>query len=300
MNCSRKGEHTVLSRFSIKDKIVALLLIAPSIIGILVFYVAPFTWMVVFSFFDKPVNGSFVAFKNYIDLINNGVYRKALLNTAVFTGISVPLVIILSLILAILLNQKIHFKSTLRTSFIVPLVVPVASIILFFEYIFDYRGVINKILGVFSLNPTDWLNSSFAMVVVIIIYVWKNLGYNMILFLAGLQGIPKEYYEAADIDGAGTLTKFFNITTVYLMPTTFFVIIISIINSFKVFKEVYLLSGSYPHESIYMLQHYLNNMFSKLDYHKLVTSAVLMAVVLYLIIFIVFRIQKRIERYIEG
>lgn len=123
--------YALLSRFSIKDKIVALLLIAPSIIGILVFYVAPFTWMVVFSFFDKPVNGSFVGFNNYIDLINNGVYRKALSNTAIFTGISVPLIIILSLILAILLNQRIHFKHTLRTSFIIPLVVPVASVILF-------------------------------------------------------------------------------------------------------------------------------------------------------------------------
>lgn len=290
----------MLSRFSMKDKIVALLLIVPSIIGILVFYVAPFTWMVIFSFFDKPVNGSFVGLSNYIDLINNEVYRKALSNTAIFTGISVPLIIVLSLILAILLNQKIHFKHTLRTSFIIPLVVPVASVILFFEYIFDYHGLINKIFSIFNIKTTDWLNSSFAMVVVVIIYVWKNLGYNMILFLAGLQGIPKEYYEAADIDGAGILTKFFNITAVYLMPTTFFVIVISIINSFKVFKEVYLLSGSYPHESIYMLQHYLNNMFNKLDYHKLVTSAVLMAVILYLIIFILFKIQKRVERYIEG
>ncbi len=300
MNWGRKGEYTVLPRLSIKDKIVALLLITPSVIGILVFYIIPFIWMVIYSFFDKPVNGSFVGFKNYIDLINNGVYRKALSNTALFTGISVPLIIILSLILAILLNQKIHFKSTLRTSFIVPLVVPVASVILFFEYIFDYHGLINKIFSMLNINATDWLNSPQAMLVVIIIYVWKNLGYNMILFLAGLQGIPKEYYEAADIDGAGTLTKFFNITAVYLMPTTFFVIIISIINSFKVFKEVYLLSGSYPHESIYMLQHYLNNMFSKLDYHKLVTSAVLMAVILYLIIFILFKIQKKVERYIEG
>lgn len=290
----------MLSKLSIKDKIVALLLIVPSVIGILVFYVLPFIWMVIYSFFDKPINGSFVGFKNYIDLINNGVYRKALSNTAIFTGISVPMIIILSLILAILLNQKIHFKHTLRTSFIVPLVVPVASIILFFEYIFDYYGVINKILSILNLNAIDWLNSSFAMVVVVIIYIWKNLGYNIILFLAGLQGIPKEYYEAADIDGAGTLTKFFNITFIYLIPTTFFVIIISIINSFKVFKEVYLLSGSYPHESIYMLQHYINNMFSKLDYHKLVTSAVLMAILLYLIIFILFKIQRSIERYTEG
>lgn len=290
----------MLSRLSKKDKIIAILFIAPSIIGILVFYIIPFIWMVVYSFFDKPVNGDFVGFENYIDLINNGVYRKALSNTAIFTGISVPLIIILSLILAILLNKKIHFKHTLRASFIIPLVIPVASVILFFEYIFDQYGLINKIFSIFSLNTRDWLNSPFAMLAVIIIYLWKNLGYNIILFLAGLQAIPKEYYEAADIDGAGTLTKFFNITSIYLMPTTFFVIIISIINSFKVFREVYLLSGSYPHESIYMLQHYLNNMFNKLDYHKLVTSAVLMAILLYLIIFLLFKIQKRIERYTEG
>lgn len=290
----------MLSRLSKKDKIIAMLFIAPSIIGILVFYIIPFIWMVFYSFFDKPVNGDFVGFKNYIDLINNGVYRKALSNTAIFTGISVPLIIILSLILAILLNQKIHFKHTLRASFIIPLVIPVASVILFFEYIFHHYGLINKIFAMFNLNTRDWLNSPFAMVAVIVIYLWKNLGYNIILFLAGLQSIPKEYYEAADIDGAGVLTKFFNITSIYLMPTTFFVIIISIINSFKVFREVYLLSGSYPHESIYMLQHYLNNMFNKLDYHKLVTSAVLMAILLYLIIFLLFKIQKRIERYTEG
>lgn len=287
-------------RFSKKDKLLAALFIAPSIIGLLVFYILPFIWMILYSFFDQPVNGSFVGFNNYIGLINNGIYRKALLNSGIFTGVSVPLIIVLSLVLAILLNQKIHFKNTLRTSFIVPLVVPVASIILFFEYLFDYNGFINKVLSLFNMTNIDWVNSSWAMYLVIIIYIWKNLGYNIVLFLAGLQGIPKEYYEAADIDGAGVLAKFFNITIIYLMPTTFFVIIISIINSFKVFKEIYLLSGNYPHESIYMLQHYINNMFNKLDYHKLVTSAVLMAIFVYLIIFILFRLQKRVERYIEG
>jgi multiple sugar transport system permease protein len=287
-------------RFSKKDKLLAVLFIAPSIIGLLVFYILPFIWMILYSFFDQPVNGSFVGFNNYIGLINNGIYRKALLNSGIFTGVSVPLIIVLSLVLAILLNQKIHFKNTLRTSFIVPLVVPVASIILFFEYLFDYNGFINKVLSLFNMTNIDWVNSSWAMYLVIIIYIWKNLGYNIVLFLAGLQGIPKEYYEAADIDGAGVLAKFFNITIIYLMPTTFFVIIISIINSFKVFKEIYLLSGNYPHESIYMLQHYINNMFNKLDYHKLVTSAVLMAIFVYLIIFILFRLQKRVERYIEG
>lgn len=290
----------LFSRLSKKDKIIVIIFIAPSIIGLSIFYIIPFIWMIFYSFYDQPVNGNFVGLRNYIDLINNEIYRKALFNSGLFTGISVPLIITFSLVIAILLNQRIHFRRTLRTSFIVPLVVPIASIILFFEYIFDYNGLINKILSLFNVQNIDWINSSWTMGLVIIIYVWKNLGYNIVLFLAGLQGIPKEYYEAADIDGAGVFTKFFNITIIYLTPTIFFVIIISIINSFKVFKEIYLLSGNYPHESIYMLQHFINNMFNKLDYHKLVTSAVLMAIFVYLVIFILFKIQKKVERVIGG
>jgi multiple sugar transport system permease protein len=290
----------LFSRLSKKDKIIVIIFIAPSIIGLSIFYIIPFIWMIFYSFYDQPVNGNFVGLRNYIDLINNEIYRKALFNSGLFTGISVPLIITFSLVIAILLNQRIHFRRTLRTSFIVPLVVPIASIILFFEYIFDYNGLINKILSLFNVQNIDWINSSWTMGLVIIIYVWKNLGYNIVLFLAGLQGIPKEYYEAADIDGAGVFTKFFNITIIYLTPTIFFVIIISIINSFKVFKEIYLLSGNYPHESIYMLQHFINNMFNKLDYHKLVTSAVLMAIFVYLVIFILFKIQKKVEKVIGG
>ncbi|MTI65247.1 MAG: sugar ABC transporter permease [Firmicutes bacterium] len=282
------------------EKLSILLFLAPSLIGLLVFYIIPFGGMIFYSFFDSPINGSFVGFKNYIELLNNKIYRQAVYNTVIFTGISVPLIIVISLILAILLNKKVYFKHKLRTSFVVPLVVPVASIILFFELFFDSNGFINYLISKLGLTTIDWMNSNWAMVVVIILYIWKNVGYNIILFLAGLQNIPKEYYEAADIDGAGVLDKFFNITIIYLIPTMFFVLIISIINSFKVFKELYLLAGDYPHQSIYMLQHFMNNMFRKLDYHKLVTSAILMAIVVYLLVFILFRLQRRINDYIGG
>ncbi|SHK42645.1 carbohydrate ABC transporter permease [Paramaledivibacter caminithermalis] len=285
----------MISKFKKTETTSALFFLAPSVIGLLIFYIIPFIWMIFYSFFDSPINGRFVGLQNYINLISNGVYKLAVTNTIVFTGISVPLIIGFSLLLSILLNKKIYFRHGLRTSFIVPLVVPVASVILFFELLFDTRGFINGILAFLNISPIDWLNSSWAMLVVIIIYIWKNIGYNIVLFLAGLQGIPKEYYEAVSIDGAGPVAQFFNITLIYLMPTTFFVIIISIINSFKVFREVYLLAGDYPHQSIYMLQHYMNNMFRKLDYHKLVTSAILMAAVIYLIVLIMFKIQKRIN-----
>lgn len=281
-----------------REEISAVLFIAPSVIGVLIFFIIPFLWMIYYSFFDSPFNGNFVGLRNYTDLISNSSYKQAVTNTIVFTGISVPLIIIISLLISVLLNKNIYFRQQIRTAFIVPLVVPVASIILFFELLFDQRGFMNAVLNRLNALPVDWMNSSWAMFVVILIYVWKNIGYNIILFLAGLQNIPKEYYEAASIDGANAIVQFFKITVVYLMPTTFFVLVISIINSFKVFKEVYLLAGDYPHQSIYMLQHYMNNMFRKLDYHKLVTSAILMALVIYLLLFILYRVQNRINKII--
>ncbi|MGE5630839.1 MAG: carbohydrate ABC transporter permease [Caulobacteraceae bacterium] len=281
-----------------KETAAVLMFLGPSALGLLIFYIVPFVWMIFYSFFDSPINGKFAGLGNYIDLINSGAYRQAVVNTITFTGISVPLIIVLSLLLSLMLNDRLHFRQELRTSFIVPLVVPVASVILFFELMFDTKGVLNGILSLAGIASVDWLNSSWVMAVVIIIYIWKNIGYNIILFLAGLQGIPKEYYEAASLDGAGRFTMFTHITLIYLMPTTFFAIIISIINSFKVFREVYLLAGDYPYQGIYMLQHYMNNMFRRLDYHKLVTAAILMAAFIYIMIFVLFRIQKRINNAI--
>lgn len=283
-----------------KDISPVLVFLGPSALGLLVFYLIPFVGMLIYSFFDSPVDGKFAGLQNYIELINSGSYRLAVHNTAVFSFISVPLLIFLSLLLSLLLNKKIAFQHELRTVFIVPLVVPVASVILIFELLFDGRGFINGILSIFGITPVNWMDSQWAMVVVVMIYIWKNLGYNMVLFLAGLKDIPREYYEAASLDGAGSTVQFFNITLVYLMPTLFFVIIISVVNSFKVFREVYLLAGDYPHQSIYMLQHYMNNMFSKLDYHKLVTAAVLMAAVICLLVFALFKIQKRVNAAIED
>jgi len=144
------------------------------------------------------------------------------------------------------------------------------------------------------------MKTEFARVVVVIVYLWKNIGYNMVLFLAGLQNIPIQYYEAADIDGANNWNKFANITLVYLIPTTFFIFVMSIINSFKVFRETYLISGAYPHDSIYMLQHYMNNMFASLDYQKLTSAAFIMAVFIYILVLLLFKVERKIGSKIGG
>lgn len=283
-----------------KQIYIPVLFLAPSFIGLSVFYIIPFIWMIYYSFVDSPVNGNFVGFENYISLLNNDAFRMAMKNSLTFMGISVPLIIIMSLILAILLNKITFIKDKITTGFIIPLIIPIVSIIVFFDILFDNNGVINNILLHLNLQGIDWENSKYRIVVIIVMYIWKNLGYNMVLFLAGINNIPKEYYEAAQVDGANSFQRFYNITIIYLMPTFFFVFVISIINSFKVFKETFVLDGNYPNQKIYMLQHYMNNMFYKLDYHKLVTAAIILALIIYILIFILYKLQKAANNLVNN
>jgi multiple sugar transport system permease protein len=292
-------EAEMKKTYRISDKKLAWFFLAPSIIGFSIFYVIPFIWGVYYSLLDSPFNSEFVGLKNYIDLLGNPSFLKAIKNTAMFTGMSVPLNMGLSLGLAILLNKGIYGKTILRTIFITPLVVPIASVVLVWQSMFDINGTLNSLITLLGHDPVDWMKTDWARVTVVVVYLWKNIGYSMVLFLAGLQNIPVEYYEAAKIDGAGTWKQFTGITLVYLTPTAFFVFIMSIINSFKVFREAYLISGDYPHSSIYMLQHYMNNMFAGLDYQKLTTAAFIMAVFIVLLVLILFTIERKINRVIN-
>ncbi|SNS93389.1 carbohydrate ABC transporter membrane protein 1, CUT1 family [Anaerovirgula multivorans] len=282
------------------DNKTALFFLAPSLIGFLIFFFIPFVGGLYYSFVDSPIGGRFVGLANYMELMKNPVFLKAAYNTLIFTAISVPLNILLSLGLAMLLNRKIYGRNIVRMGFIIPLVVPVASVVLVWQILFDMNGSLNAFISSFGLLPIDWMKTGYARIVVVIVYLWKNMGYNMVLFLAGLQNIPQEYYEAADIDGASNCQKFTNITLVYLTPTMFFVFIISIINSFKVFREVYLISGAYPHDSIYMLQHYMNNKFTSLDYQMLTSAAFIMAVFIYILVLFLFKVQRKVSNTIGG
>lgn len=283
-----------------RKSIVPLFFLAPSLIGFSIFYLVPFIGGLYYSVVDSPVGGRFVGPANYIGLIKNPIFLKAGCNTLIFTAISVPLNILLSLGLALLLNRRIYGRNILRTAFIAPLVVPVASVVLVWQVLFDIHGSLNAFIASRGLLPVDWMKTDFARVAIVIVYLWKNLGYNMVLFIAGLQNIPTEYYESADIDGAGSGRKFIHITLVYLTPATFFIFVMSIINSFKVFRETYLIAGAYPHNSIYLLQHYMNNMFASLDYQKLTSAAFIMAVFIYILVLFLFTVERKISSTIGG
>jgi multiple sugar transport system permease protein len=237
---------------------------------------------------------------NFIKLFDNSAFKLAAKNTLTFSAVAVPLAVVLSLVLALMLECRIPLKSQFRTFFLSPMMVPVASVVLIWQVLFNYNGTVNEFLMLFGADKLDWLQSDYCMVVVIILFLWKNLGYNMILFMAALSNIPKELLEVADVEGASELYKFFSIKLRYLSPTVLFVAILSLISSFKVFREVYLLTGDYPYEKLYMLQHFMNNTFRSLDYQKLSAAAVVMALVMVFIIALLFIIEDWFGKDVEG
>ncbi|RUT47584.1 sugar ABC transporter permease [Paenibacillus anaericanus] len=288
-----------MKRWLRKDSSAALMFLVPSGIGFSLFYIIPFAMGVYYSFMDSSIDSQFVGLDNYRELLASESFHKAASNTFNFTAVSVPVMLALSLGLAMLLNQNVYIRSWLRTAYVLPLVVPVASIILIWQILLDWNGSLNAWLSYFGFERVDWMKTDAARTVVIVVYLWKNVGYNIILFLAGLQQIPKDYYETAQVEGAGRFRQFGNITLVYLTPTMFFVIIMSILNSFKVFRETYLIAGDYPHDSIYMLQHYMNNMFMSLDIQKLTAAATIMVGCILLIVSVLFMLERRFRQFME-
>ena len=163
-----------------------------------------------------------------------------------------------------------------------------------------YNGAVNDFLGVFGIDKIDWLKSEYCLGVITVLYLWKNLGYNMILFMSALSSIPKDILEVAVLESATPMQIFWHIKLRYLSSTILFVTIMSLINSFKVFREIYLLKGDYPYPTMYMLQHFMNNTFSKLDYQKMSAAAIMMAVVMVIIIGILFLTENYFGKDVEG
>ena len=281
-----------LNREEAKVKRKSALFLAPSVIGVSLFFVLPFLVVIFYSVVNNPIQHKFVFLKNYINVWNNEAFRLAALNTLKFSVIAVPLVVILSMALAFALDSAVPFKSQIRTLFLSPMMVPIASVVLIWQVLFHYNGVVNEFIKFFGGRQIDWFKSDYALVVLVILFIWKNLGYNMILFMAAISNIPKEIVEVAQLERAKKWQIFLYIKTRYLSSTILFVTILSLINSFKVFREVYLLTGDYPYDSLYLLQHFMNNTFNSLDYQKLSAAAIIMSLVMIVIIGLLFVVEN--------
>ena len=196
--------------------------LSPSLLGVGVFFIIPFFVVVYYSVIDGVGSRNFVFLDNFVKLFQNSAFLTAAKNTLTFSFLAVPLAVILSMALALMLECRIPLKSQFRTFFLSPMMVPVASVVLIWQVLFNYNGTVNEFIMLFGADKIDWLQTDYAMLVVIILFLWKNLGYFMILFMAGLANIPKELLEVADVEGASEWYKFFAIKLRYLSPTVLF------------------------------------------------------------------------------
>ncbi len=274
----------------------ALAFLAPSLIGIFGMVLLP-TADVVRRSFLSAMGNSFVGLENYRTILLNASFRLAVANTARFLITCIPLLLLSSLTVALMLYSRTRLQNLFRTTYLLPLVVPVTSVVMIIQTVFHKNGLLSALCAAFGLAPQDWLNSEYAFFVMVLCYLWKYFGYNVILWMAGLAAIPESYYEAARVDGANEAQCFFHITLPQLGGTLFMTSVLALINSFKVFREAYLVAGRYPNSSIYMLQHVLSNWFSNLDMQKISAAAVLLMCAILLVVFVT---QRALDRKREG
>lgn len=282
-----------------RERRVSWTFLSLSVIGVAVFFVLPFFVVIYYSLIDNPVRHHFVGISNYIKVAGNSAFRQAAGNTLMFSLVAVPLAVGLSLLLAVVMEQRLPWKSRFRSFFLSPMMVPTASVIMIWQILFHYNGLANVFLTHFGAGRIDWLKSGYAQVPIILLFLWKNLGYNMILFMSGLANIPRDQLEVARLESATEFQIFWLIKVRYLSSTILFVTIMSLINSFKVFREIYLMTGDYPYGTLYMMQHFMNNTFKSLDYQKLSAAAVMLAVFMVIVIGALFLTEDRFGRDLE-
>lgn len=267
---------------SMKKNLAGYLFVLPGLSGVLLFYLIPFGDMVRRSFCQAM--GGFCGFENYKTVWNNEAFRLAAANTVRFTLVCLPLLLLISLAVALLLQGAGRLLEVFKSIYLVPMAIPAASMVLCWKLLFDAHGIVNGVLDRFFGISYDWMNTDKAFYVLVGSYIWKNLGYVVILWLAAMAGVPTSIYEAARVDGAGWRQCFFSITLPCIRPAAFTIVVISFLNSFKAFREAYLVAGNYPQESIYLLQHLFNNWFLSLSVDKMAAGAVMLAIIISLIV----------------
>lgn len=269
----------------------------PSLLGMTLFYFLPFLMSFRYALSSEVRTFEFVWFNNYVTLLQNTIFLRALKNTLFFIIVCVPLNMLFSFLIASGLRKITHFKSVLALIFALPLVVPSGAVVFFWRALFTTEGLLNRLMMEFGYRPINWLDSQYAMPIIVLVFLWKNLGFNIILFQAGLELIPQEYNEYAKMEGAGALYIFRKITFVFLAPTSFLVLLMSIINSFRSFREIHLLFGSLPRGNIYMFQHYITSQFINLNLPALTTASHILALIVVIVTFTLYTAQKRVSEF---
>ena len=284
-----QGKRTKAARYDNS----AYLMILPSYLVFLTMILTPIIWTVYLSFNDYDLkNTVWVGVQNYVNIFRDSIFLASIGHTVYFTALTLVPTIVLSLLLAVALNKKIRGQGVFRTLFYLPHILSMVAVSLSWGYLYNAQaGIINRVLKLAGLAPVGWLTDpNVAMISVAIMSVWGSLGYNSLLFLAGLQNIPGYLYEAAEIDGATKVQQFFRITIPQLRPTTFYIFIMCCIHSFEVFGQVFILTGGGPSDATTTIAHQVYR--NGFEYYKMGYASA-EAVVLLLIILTITVINYR-------
>lgn len=279
------------------DGFWAFLLLLPNLLGFLIFTLFPVVAAFLLSFteYDMMSPIKWIGLGNYFELLNDSTFKQVLINTLYYSVFTVPIGATISLFLAIALDRRTKLVKLYRAVYFLPVISSMVAVAMVWQWIYNPEfGLINYLLSLVGIKGPSWLTDTvWAMPAIIVVNIWKGLGFNMLLFLAGLQGISNSYYEAADIEGARWWTKFTKITLPLLSPTTFFVLVMSFISSFQVFDSVFLMTGGGPGRSTSVLVHYLyQNAF---QYFRMGYASAL-AYVLFFLVFLVTLIQLAFQK----
>ncbi len=256
--------------FKYYGKTAPYLFLLPAGIILLIFFFIPFFQTIWLSFLDYSnsiYSASFSGLQNYIDILHNPIFYKVMINTIIYLVAAVPILAIIPLFLAILINQKIRGITVYKILIYLPVIVSIVVAAIAFKWLYAEQGILNYILNVFHINSIGWLTDpKYAIYSVIIVTIWKGIGYYMMIYLAALMSVPKELYEACDIDGAGFLRKHLTVTVPHIMPTIALVTTISSISAMKIFAEIYVMTKGGPLNSTKTIVYYIyEKAFENLD-----------------------------------
>ncbi|HIS59188.1 MAG TPA: sugar ABC transporter permease [Candidatus Faecousia faecipullorum] len=287
-------------KISTKKALTGLALVAPILLGCLIFYAAPFLLVVnnAFSWGTGYMKRG-VGIQNFRAMLENELFRLAFFNTLRFLLVGLPLLLVIAYGIALMLKSRVEKNRLFKSVLMLPYIMPVVGAVVLVEAVFGRNGLLDFLATSLGLPVQDWLNSSCAFGAVLMLFLWKNTGYGVILLLSGLMAIDEEQYGASRLDGATDWQQFRYITVPQMWYSVYFCAVFSLINAFKCFREIFLLGGAHPHESIYMLQHFINNTFANLNYPKLAVASIFLFLTMTAIFALCYRWVLRKEAFRE-
>lgn len=270
--------------FKYYGKTAPYLFLLPAGIVLLIFFFIPFFQTIFLSFQNYSTNiyqANFIGLQNYVEIIHNPIFYKVMWNTLLYLILAVPVLVIFSLFLAILINQKIKGLTLYKILIYLPVIVSIVVAAIAFKWLYAEQGILNYILNVFHIKSIGWLTDpKYAIYSVILVTIWKGVGYYMMIYLASLMSVPKELYEACDIDGAGFFRKHLTVTIPHIMPTIALVTTISSISAMKIFAEIYVMTKGGPLNSTKTIVYYIyEKAFENLDLGYASAMAVILLVI---------------------